>query len=148
MVIGPVMGRTLERMATDPRSALAELRKLAEEETLDAFCTQHGIRLMTVLGSVLHDDARSPADLDLAVLLDEGADLLVVLTALIRLLRFDGVDLMDLRSAALVARAAALEGEPLHEAEPGLYARLQMATLPLAAETTWIRRLQLEQLGS
>jgi hypothetical protein len=133
-------------MVMDPRAALAALRRHGADGSLDAFCAARGVRLLTVLGSVLDETEPAPADLDLAVLLDDDADLLAVLTDLIRLLRFDGIDLMDLRSAGLVAKAAALEGEPLFEDAPGRYARLQMATLPLAAETAWIRRLQLEQL--
>jgi predicted nucleotidyltransferase len=133
-------------MSADPRSAVAELRRLGAEGALDDFCVEHGIRLLVVFGSVL-DEERRPRDLDLAVLLAPGADLVGVTSGLISLLGCDAVDVLDLGRAELVARAAALEGEPLFEDRPGLYAQLQMATLPLAAETAWIRRLQLEQLA-
>jgi predicted nucleotidyltransferase len=130
-----------------PSTALDELRRIAAAGDLDSFCAHHGIRLLTAHGSAVRPDDGEPRDLDLAVLLQAGADLVAVTTALVRLLRCDVVDVMDLGSAGLVARGAALEGEPLYEDEAGLYARMQMATLPLLAETAWIRRLQLEQLA-
>lgn len=132
-------------MSCDPRTALATLRRLAAGAEIEAFCQAHGVRLLVVFGSALRGGS-APRDLDLAVLLDDTGDLVAVTTGLIRLLGCDDVDVMDLGRADLVARAAALEGEPLVEDEPGRFARLQMATLPLAAETAWIRRLQLDQL--
>lgn len=99
-----------------------------------------------MFGSALHADGE-PRDLDLAVLLQPEADLFAVAGALVSLTSCDDVDVMDLGRAELVARAAALVGEPLYEDHPGRYAQLQMATLPLLAETAWIRRLQLEQLA-
>jgi predicted nucleotidyltransferase len=135
-------------MSRDPRAASDELHRLAAAGELDSFCARHGIRLLVVFGSAVLPDEVPPRDLDVAVLLRSGADLFAVVTELIGVLGCDDVDVMDLGAADLVARGAALEGEPLYEEEPGLYARLQMATLPLLAETAWIRRLQLEQLGS
>jgi predicted nucleotidyltransferase len=140
--------RRVQGVSRDPRAALADLRNLASAGELDAFCAAHGIRLLVAFGSAVQPDASEPRDLDVAVLLQPGADLVAVVTALVALLSCDEVDVMDLAAADLVARGAALAGEPLFEDEPGLYARRQMATLPLLVETAWIRRLQLEQLAS
>jgi hypothetical protein len=71
---------------------------------------------------------------------DHGIRLLIAFCSAVRR---DDVEPRDLDLAVLLA----LEGEPLYEDDTCLYARLQMATLPLLAETAWIRRLQLEQLA-
>lgn len=135
-------------MDRDPRAALEDLRRLASVGELDAFCEGHGIRLLVAHGSSVRSAGPVPRDLDLGVLLRPEGDLVAAVSALVRLASYDAVDVTDLRTAGLVARGAVLEGEPLYEDVPGLYARLQMATLPLLAETAWIRRLQLEQLAS
>lgn len=117
---------------------------------LDEFCAQHGIRLLVVFGSTVHRDAHHPpGDLDVAVRLRADTDVIRVTSALIAQLSCNDVDVLDLDRAGIVARANALAGAvPLYEDEQGAYSRAAMAALGLAADTAWIRDLQLDRLRS
>lgn len=133
---------------TTARTALDRLVKMAEPGNLDRFFSDHGVELMTAFGSAT--EAQGPAnDLDLAVALQPGADLYGLVADLVGLLQFDHVDVVDLVTADVVLAAEALGVcVPIYEAEPGLYARRQMAALTERMETAYLRRLDLELLSS
>lgn len=112
------------------------------------FCEEHGIALLVVFGSVLDEDVADPHDLDVALLVDSDVDLVAVVSALTGMLRFDDVDVMDLRRAGVVARDQALSrGLPLYEREAGLFARDQLAAMTQRMETAWLRELDMELLA-
>jgi predicted nucleotidyltransferase len=132
-----------------PGQALQRLQDLVADGSLDAFCDRHGVDLMVVFGSVVRQSgARPPADLDVAVLLDERGDLLTVMNGLIDLLGFQEIDLLDLRHAGPLPRSEALTRcQPLHERHRGLFARSQMAALTERMETRRLRSLDLDLLA-
>lgn len=116
---------------------------------LDALCERHDLDLLVVHGSVLEPSVE-PRDLDVAVWpRPAGAfDLLGFITELATHVGTDAVDVMDLARAGVVARGLALGlGEPLYERTTGLFARRQMAVLPLLADTAWIRDLGLRVMA-
>lgn len=134
-------------MTRTPAEALQALRDAAADGRLAAFCVEQGIELLTAFGSAVHGDA-PPRDLDLAVRLADGTELVPVVSALVAWLACDDLDVLDLRRAGVVARANALDRcEPLYELRRGDYARASMAALAMAAETDWIRELQLDRLA-
>ena len=146
-MVGEGQRRTLPGMTRTPAEALQALRDAAADGRLDAFCAEHGIELLTAFGSALRDDAE-PRDLDLAVRLADDVALVPVVSALVEWLACDQLDVLDLRRAGVVARANALDQcEPLYELRRGDYARASMAALAMAAETAWIRDLQLDRLA-
>jgi hypothetical protein len=52
-------------------------------------------------------------------------------------------------TAGIVARVSALErGLPLYEDDPGRFSREAMRALGMAADTAWVRDLQLDRLTS
>ena len=127
--------------------ALARLRTAADDGELDAVCQARGVRLLTVFGSAVRD-AEHARDLDIAVSLGPGADLLGLVGDLIHLTGTDLVDVMVLDGASPTARRNGLGAAlPLHEAEPGLFARTQMAAALEFYETAWMRRLDLERMA-
>lgn len=132
-----------------PLEALDRLRSAAASGQLDRMCEQLGIRLLTVFGSAIDEDRlREPEDLDVAVLLAEGTDVVDVVNGLLDLVRCDALDVMDLGRAGVVARAAGLGVcEPLYEDEPGLFANRPMAALAERMDTAWLRRLDLELMA-
>lgn len=72
-----------------------------------------------------------------------------VTSALVGALSCDDIDVLDLDRAGIVARANALAGAlPLYEDQRGAYTRAAMAALGMAADTDWIRDLQLDRLTS
>lgn len=132
-----------------PLEALDRLRSAASSTELEQACRRLGIRLLVVFGSAIDEDRlREPEDLDVAVLLTDGTDLVDVVNGLLDLVRCDSLDVMDLGRAGVVARAAALGVcEPLYEDEPGLFANNQMAALAERMDTAWLRRLDLELMA-
>lgn len=124
---------------------------MADDGRLAAFCAEHGVTLLVAFGSaVAHSAGRvdiEPRDLDLAASGD--VDLIRLTSALIGLAECDHIDVMDLDRAGIAARAGAMHaGMPLFEDEPGRFSHDAMRALGLAADTAWIRRLQLQQLQS
>jgi predicted nucleotidyltransferase len=134
---------------TTPTEALEELRRAARDGRLERLCQRLGLDLVVVFGSAVDRlPDTTPRDLDIAVLPSPGTDLVAVVTALIDLLHLDAVDVLDLASAGVLARARALgDGEPLYESEPGLYAREQFRAVPLAMESGWLTDLELDLLA-
>jgi len=132
-----------------PLEALDRLRSAAASGEFERICERLGIRLLVVFGSVIDEHRlREPGDLDVAVLLTEGTDLVDVVNGLLDLVRCDALDVMDLGRAGVVARAAGLGVcEPLYEDEPGLFATRQMAALVERMDTAWLRRLDLELMA-
>lgn len=124
---------------------------MAADGRLAAFCAEHGVTLLVAFGSAVdHRAGRTdvaPDDLDLAVSGD--VDLIRLTSALVGLLACNEVDVMDLDRAGIAARAGALHrGQPLFEAQRGQFSREAMRALGMAADTAWIRDLQLQQLRS
>jgi len=136
-------------MSTSPTEALGSLTMMAADGRLDVFCAEAGIRLLIVFGSAVDPHVAEPRDLDIAVELAPTSDLVTVTTALVRLLSCDVVDVMNLGRASIPARAAAFRSSmPLFEDEAGRFARQSMLALAIAADTDWIRDLQLRGLAS
>lgn len=130
-------------------AALERLRHAADSGALAGWCETHAVQVLVVFGSAVDPvRASSALDLDIAVLLDEGADLVSVMDQLAGWLEFGDVDVLDLGRAGPVAREQALVGtEPLYEASRGLWARLQMAAMLERMDTAWLRRLDLELMA-
>lgn len=132
---------------TSTGEAVERLLAAAESGELDAICHAAGVRLLGVFGSAARPTAgREPADLDVAVSFTGAPDVLALLDELIRLTGFDEIDLAVIDGASPLLRADAMVGRPLFEAEPGLYANTQMATLAEFRDTQWLRDLDLEAL--
>jgi hypothetical protein len=143
-IAGIVVGVT-----SDPRAALNQLRRDAHTGQLARLCQETGIELLVAFGSATDADwPLPPRDLDLALVLTSGSDLLQVLDALTTHLGFEQIDLMDLGRAGDAARAQALRrGELLYELTPGTFAEQQILAMVTQADTRWLRELQLAALS-
>lgn len=134
-------------MVHEATAALATLRSAADDGTLDEICERHGVRLLSAFGSAL--TLPNPGDLDLAVgFRGQRRNLLALIDELIQLTGFDRLDVAVLDGANPVLRARALSGLGLYEHTAGVFATEQMAALAEARDTAWLRRLDLETLGS
>jgi hypothetical protein len=136
-------------VATNPRDALDQLRREARDGTLAGFCRDIGVDLLVAFGSAVNPTwPVPPRDLDLAVLMVPPSNVLTVINDLIDHLRLDEIDLMDLARAGEVARAEALgRGELLYEATRGIFAEHQMFALAQAADSKWLRAIQLQAMA-
>lgn len=132
-----------------PQTALARLQEAVDSGALSRLCQTHGLRLLVVFGSAADPATVGEArDLDLAFLPADGADLLRLHDDLHILTGFEGVDLLDLSRAGVVARARALgRGWPLYEADPHLFAEEQVTALTRSLDTRWLRDLELAVLA-
>lgn len=129
------------------QAGLARLREAADDGRLDEFCRLHGVRLVTVFGSAV-SEPESARDLDVAVSLYDVTGAVALMAGLVDLTGEDSIDLMVLNRASPTARRNGLVGAiPLYEAEPGLFARTQMAAAIEFYETDWLRRLELERMA-
>ena len=139
-------------MARTPADALALLRSSADDGSLSVLCERLGIELLVAHGSAVSATALSqPRDLDLAFRASTGrsADLVEIIDALIDLTHFDGIDVMDLRSAGDVAKARALGPQAvlLYETAPSTFTLAQIAALTTEMETRHMRHRDLELMA-
>jgi predicted nucleotidyltransferase len=136
-------------MAASPAQGLARLRAAAESGELDAFCTKHHVRILTVFGSTARGEP-NPRDLDIGIMTEPGTDF-DVFTAVYELMvltRVDDVDVAHLNRGGPVIRERALVGSvPLYESEPYALARAQVAAVLERMDTDWLRRLDLELMA-
>ncbi|MGH3312452.1 MAG: hypothetical protein ACRDP3_18015 [Streptomyces sp.] len=137
----------------DPREALRRLTASAvagENGELHSLCRRYGAELVVAFGSAVRTDA-TPRDLDIAVAFHRHGpqpDVLGFLDALGVLAETTTLDFMDLGRAGPVARERALvNGLPLVELIPGVFAREQMHAITERMDTAWLRRLDLELMA-
>lgn len=131
----------------ESRAALQRLRALPEAD-LDRLCRSHGVRVLTVFGSVVTEEP-DPGDLDLGVVFEPGAahDLLGLLESLVAVLGSERIDLLDAGRASETARMRAIgEGEALYESEPTAFALAAAAAMTLYWETAAMRKAARESL--
>src|SRR3990172_6207758 len=80
------------------------------------------LRLVLLFGSVATGGVHRRSDIDLAFLYDRPVDLLALTNNVIRLLKTDNVDVVDLRRAVpLLKFSAARQGKVLYEKTPGIF---------------------------
>jgi predicted nucleotidyltransferase len=83
---------------------------------------EEGLKLVLLFGSAASGKLHARSDIDVAFLFDKPVDILGLTNRVIRLLRTDNVDVIDLRRASpLLKFSAAREGELLYERSPGLF---------------------------
>lgn len=81
-----------------------------------------GLQFVLLFGSVASGGASRQSDIDLALLFDEPVDILALTNRVVRLLKTDKVDVIDLRRASpLLSFAGVKQGKLLFERSPGLF---------------------------
>lgn len=122
---------------------LEQLREAAGRVAREA-----GYELVVLFGSAAgEDEARQPEDLDLALRGEGPLDLVDATNRFIRALDTQAVDVVDLRRAdPLLMMLVARDGVPLHEAEPGLFARFWSLAVRRYADTRKFREAERERV--
>jgi uncharacterized protein len=109
----------------------AKLASMFEEEAL---------QFVLLFGSRSSGQAYPQSDIDLGFLYDEPVDLLDLTNKVIRLLRQDRVDEVDLRRAnPLLCYSAARQGKLLYERCPGLFNRFYSLSFRRYVDTKKLR---------
>lgn len=139
-------------MTTTPRATFERLHGGVESGAVERLCVKHDLDLLVVHGSVVIEaPLRPPADLDVACRFRRGSaqDVIGLINDLIDLTGFDGVDLLVLNTAGVVATARALgpQSVPLYEAERSLFTLAQIAALTTEMETRHLRLLDLKLMA-
>lgn len=107
-----------------------------------------GYELVVLFGSATREEEkRTPEDLDLALRGDGPLDLVDATNRFIRALGSQAVDVVDLgRADPLLMMLVARDGVPLHEAEPGLFARFWSLAARRYADTHKFREAERERV--
>ncbi|WP_461142879.1 hypothetical protein [Salinifilum aidingensis] len=139
-------------MTTTPREALGRLHSAVESGEVEQLCSSYDLDLLVVHGSAVEQEPlRPPADLDIACRHRPGTalDAIGLINDLMVLTGFEGIDLLDLNSAGVVATARALGPQSLllYEAEPSLFTLAQIAALTTEMETRHLRLLDLKLMA-
>ena len=113
------------------------------------------LRLVLLFGSVATGGVHRRSDIDLAFLYDRPVDLLGLTNNVIRLLKTDNVDVVDLRRAdPLLKFSAARQGKVLYEKTPGIFHEFYSLAFRMYGDTKKLRdakalsiRIFLEERG-
>ena len=81
-----------------------------------------GLRMVILFGSAVSGNLHTHSDIDLAFLFDRQVDILDLTNKVIRLLRTDSVDVVDLKRATPLLKFSAIKhGKVLYEKAPGIF---------------------------
>lgn len=104
---------------------------------------EEGLRLVLLFGSVAIGRESRRSDIDLGFLFDRPIDIYELTTRVIRLLRTDKVDVIDLRLASPLLRYSAVRtGKVLFEQTPGLFNTFQSLTFRIYVDSQKMRDAQ------
>ncbi|MEE9614977.1 MAG: nucleotidyltransferase domain-containing protein [Thermodesulfobacteriota bacterium] len=104
---------------------------------------EKGLKLVLVFGSVVSGKVHKRSDIDLAFLFDDRPDMLELTNRVIRLLKTDRVDVVDLgRANPLLKFLAARGGRVLYERSPGLFSEFYSLAFRRYVDTKKLRDAQ------
>lgn len=120
------------------------------QERLTPLYEDEGLRFVLLFGSTLSEGAQHPhSDIDLAFSFEQPVDLLDLSNRIIRLLRTDNVDVIDLKRASpLLQFSAAKTGTLLYERSPGLFATFYSLAFRRYVDTKKLRDAQAEAVSA
>lgn len=101
------------------------------------------LRLVLLFGSAVSGKTHKQSDIDLAFLFDRPVDILLLTNTVIRLLRTDNIDVVDLGKASpLLKFSAAKSGVPVYEREEGLFNQFYSLAFRRYVDTKKLRDAQ------
>jgi len=125
-------------VATKKISSFEEIR-----DRLAPLFKDGGLQLVLAFGSVVSQRVHKHSDIDLAFLFDRPVDILGLTNRVIRLLRTDNVDVVDLKRASPILRfSAAKYGRLLYERLPGVFNEFYSLAFRRYMDTEKLRNAQ------
>lgn len=113
------------------------------KEKLTPLFEEEGLQLVLLFGSMASGKAHGRSDIDLGFLFDKPQDILALTNRVIRVLRNDRIDVVDLRHAnPLLNFMAVTKGEPLYERSPGLFNSFYSLAVRRYIDTKKLRKVQ------
>jgi predicted nucleotidyltransferase len=126
-------------------------RALSFEEIrgrLTPLLSEERLQFVLLFGSSAHGRMHKRSDIDLAFMFEGPADILELTNRVIRLLRTDTVDVVDLSRASPLLRYAAVKtGRLLYEKTPGLFNTFCSLAFRMYADTKKLRDGRAEAIG-
>jgi len=119
-------------------------------ERLTPLFGNEGLQLVLLFGSSVSKGSYTQrSDIDLAFSFDQPADLLALTNTVIRLLRTDNVDVVDLKRASpLLKFSAAKNGNLLYERSPGLFIDFYSLAFRTYVDTKKLRDAQVKAVNA
>lgn len=112
-------------------------------EKLTPLFQEKGLRLVLLFGSAASGKMHKRSDFDLAFLFDHPADILELTNKVMRLLRSDRIDVIDLRRASpLLKYSAVKRGIPIYERAHGEFNEFYSLAFRMYADTKKLRDAQ------
>jgi len=113
------------------------------KDSLTPLFNEEGLRLVLLFGSVALGKESQKSDIDLGFLFDKPIGILGLTNRVIRLLRTDRVDVIDLsRASPLLKHSVIRTGKALFEKTPGLFNIFQSLTFRIYVDTKKLRDAQ------
>ncbi|MBI5971532.1 MAG: nucleotidyltransferase domain-containing protein [Deltaproteobacteria bacterium] len=99
-----------------------------------------GLKLVMVFGSVAAGKTRGRSDIDIAFLYEDPVDILDLTNRVIRLLRTDDIDIVDLgRASPLLRFSAAKNCKVIYENPPGVFSEFYSLAFRRYVDTKKLR---------
>ena len=110
------------------------------KERLAPMFGDKGLKLVLLFGSVVTGKTHKRSDIDIAFLFENRVDILDLTNRVIRLLRTDNVDVVDLgRASPLLRFSAAKNYKVLYERTPGLFSEFYSLAFRRYVDTKKLR---------
>ena len=113
------------------------------KDRLPPFFKEEGLQLVIIFGSAVTGDAHKHSDIDIACLFDKSIDILAITNQVIKLLRTDNIDVVDLtRSSPLLKYSAVKNGCLIYEKEDGIFNEFYSLAFRMYVDTKKLRDAQ------
>lgn len=110
------------------------------KERLAPIFKDRGLKLVLVFGSVATGAIHKQSDIDIAFLFEGRVDILELTNKVIRLLRTDNVDIVDLGRASPMLRFSAAKGcKVIYERSPGVFSEFYSLAFRMYVDTKKLR---------
>lgn len=113
------------------------------KDRLTPFFKEEGLQLVIIFGSAVTGNAHKHSDIDIACLFDRSFDILAITNQVIKLLRTDNIDVVDLkRSSPLLKYSAVKNGCLIYEKEDGIFNEFYSLAFRMYVDTKKLRDAQ------
>lgn len=110
------------------------------KERLAPMFGDKGLKIVLVFGSVVTGKTHKRSDIDIAFFFENRVDILDLTNRVIRLMRTDNIDVVDLcRASPLLRFAAARNGKVIYERSPGLFSEFYSLAFRRYVDTKKLR---------
>ena len=116
-------------------------------DRLSSLFSDEKLKLVVLFGSTATGNNHKKSDIDLGFLFDKRVDILELTNTVIRLVKTDNVDVVDLRYASpLLKFSAVKKGKLIYEKEQGMFNEFASLAFRMYADSKKLRDAQIESI--